>query len=118
LCLCWQQAQLKLKEEVEANLAKAIELAGEVPDQLAPLQEKFNEKKAEIENLALRSEQTAAKLASVHKNIIAVRASRSWCSLLLPSARTYAPDLLLLMLQSPFFRSRPRRSKFCMPRRS
>ena len=68
-----EQGFLKTKEELEAELAKAMEVAGQVPEELGPLQEKFAEKKAEIENLAARSEQIAAKLTSVHKNITTVR---------------------------------------------
>lgn len=65
---------LKTKEELEAELAKAMEVAGQVPEELGPLQDKFAEKKAEIENLAARSEQIAAKLTSVHKNITTIAA--------------------------------------------
>lgn len=97
---------IKQKEGIEAEIAKAEEEAAAVPEKLEPWQEKFNEKKQEIEQLARRSEQIAAYLSTVHKKTTTV---------LYPLSFTLA---LVIITQRSHYRSPQRRSKCFIRARS
>lgn len=66
------QTHLRDKESIEAELAQAKEEAQKIEEQIRPWQEKFDEKRQEIEQLAHASQKIAKKLQSVHEKITTV----------------------------------------------